>query len=164
MMKLLTCSFSGSKRHDDQAKHSPAEDAPAKRVVGRSRSHRPQSYYVAPVATPKASATDSRLAVHHHEAVAGEDGGKPALRKYNSFPYHVFVNCDTEYSSDDSRKSHVAAARLPRLAPGDSGGGLVLVDARPSGLVKDMKRRIALTSSDDSPSPSSSPSNEKKRG
>ena len=93
-----------------------------KRALSKSKSHRPQSYYVAPDFLGGSGGGGDQTAAdsdhyHNHQLsspatepqliavrpVPGADpadGGHPMLRKYHSFPYHMFTN-EAGYSSSD---------------------------------------------------------------
>ena len=66
-----------------------------KRAVIRSKSHMPESFYLAP---PHGMEPQNLDALSEHDQ-------HQMLRRFHSFPYHVFDNVDTEYSSDESNRS-----------------------------------------------------------
>ena len=66
--------------------HSPNASAADHKKICRSKSHRPRTQTL------------------NDKALYKEKNVKPPLRKYNSFPYHMFMN-EGGYSSDESIKS-----------------------------------------------------------
>ncbi len=84
------------------AYHVPRDAVPKQRV-GRSKSSSAQAAKV-PAATPTARLTTTPMTTPTGGSTEPSQGGKQPLRKYNSFPYQVFLN-DLGYSSEESLPS-----------------------------------------------------------
>ena len=72
--------------HTGHSGHSPNGSGADHKKICRSKSHRPRTQTL------------------NDKALYKEKNVKPPLRKYNSFPYHMFMN-EGGYSSDESIKS-----------------------------------------------------------